>query len=194
MSLPATLGFMSGHGGTRTVAVLLAGLLLAAGMSGCEYTDAGDPRPVAAPTRTSPGRVPVPTKDQATAALEANNLVMAKRLLGQASGAVILEDSGTVGGAVSGVNKSTRVETAGSYTVTAACVGAPEVQMVVGQDPRTGLAPQDQTFDCSAPYTGVVQLQPGPVTVQVHLARANSGPSASAGAGEVAAVRITANG
>lgn len=176
------------------MAVLLTGLLLAAGMSGCEYTDADDPRPVAPPTRTSPPRLVVPTKDQATAALEANNLVTAKHLLGQASGAVILEDSGTVGGAVSGVNKSARVETAGSYTVMAACVGAPEAQMVIGQDPRTGLAPQDQTFDCSAPYTGVIQLQPGPVNVQVHVARANSGASASAGAGEVAAVRITANG
>ncbi|MHC6222534.1 hypothetical protein [Arthrobacter sp. MMS24-S77] len=189
---------MSGHGGTRTVAVLLAVLLLAAGVSGCEYTDAGDPRPVAAPTRTSPPRVPLPTKDQTTAALEANNLVTAKHLLGQASGAVILEDSGTMGGAVSGVNKSARVTEAGRYTVMVACVGAPEVQMVIGQDPRTGLAPQDQTFDCSAPYTGVVQLQPGPVTVQVFVPRANSAAPASAsapaGAGEVAAVRITAGG
>lgn len=107
---------------------------------------------------------------------------------------MILEDSGTVGGAVSGVNKSARVEDAGSYTVTAACVGAPEVQLVIAQDPRTGLAPDDQTFDCSAPYARVVQLQPGPVSVQVHVARANSGNSTSAGAGEVAAVRITANG
>ncbi|MBB6405325.1 hypothetical protein [Arthrobacter sp. AZCC_0090] len=185
---------MAGHGGTRIVAVLLSGLLLALGMFGCEYTDAGDPQRAAAPTRSSQPRAPLPTKDPATLTLEANNLVAAKELLGQGSGAVILEDSGTVGGAVSGVNKSARVEDAGPYTVTAACIGAPEVHLVIAQDPLTGLAPQDETFDCSAPYARVVQLQPGPVTVQVQVVRANSGNSTSAGAGEVAAVRIAANG
>lgn len=129
-------------------------------------------------------------------ALEANNLVAAKQLLGAASGAVILEDSGTVGGPVSGVGKTARVQDAGSYTVTAACIGAQDVQLAIGQDPRTGLAPQNQTFDCSTPYALVVQLQPGPVTVQVLVMRAYSGAAASTGApgGGVAAVRITAGG
>jgi hypothetical protein len=186
---------MLGHGGTRAVAVLLAGLLSAAGMSGCEYTDAGGPQPAAGLTRSSPPRVPLPTKDQATLALEASNLVAAKHLLGAASGAVLLEDSGTVGGSGSGVRKSARVGDAGSYTVTAACVGTPDVQVFIGQDPRTGLAPQDQTFDCSALYTHVVQLQPGPVTVQVQMMRVNSGASSGASArGGVAAMRIAAGG
>lgn len=76
--------------------------------------------------------------------------------------------------------------------MTAPCAGAPTVQLFIGQDPRTGLATQDQTFDCTAPYTQVVQLQPVPVNVQVQAMRANSG--SSTGVGEVAAVRITANG
>lgn len=185
---------MVGHGGTKTVGVLLAGLLLAAGLSGCEYTDAGDPQPAAGPTRSSPPRVQLPTKDQATVALEASNLVAAKQLLGAACGAVILEDSGTVGGPVSGIRKTARVEDAGPYTVTAACVGASDVQLVIAQDPRTGLAPQDQTFDCSVPYARVVQLQPGPVTVQVMVMRAYAGASAASTGGGVTAVRITAGG
>ncbi|MCZ9882914.1 hypothetical protein NFJ07_14095 [Arthrobacter sp. B2a2-09] len=164
-------------------------------MSGCEYTDAGDPQPAAGPTRSSPPRAPLPTKDQATLALEAHNLVVAKQLLGAASGAVILEDSGTVDGAVSGVGKSARVEDSGSYTVTAACVGASDVHLVIAQDPRTGLAPQDQTFDCSTPHARVVQLQPGPVNVQVLVMRPYSGASAAASTGGgVAAVRMTAGG
>jgi hypothetical protein len=185
---------MVGHGGTGTVAALLAGLLLAAGLSGCEYTDAGDPQPSAGPTRSSPPRAPLPTKDQATLALEASNLAAAKQLLGAASSAVILEDSGTVDGAVSGVGKSATVKDAGSYTLTAACVGASDVHFLIAQDPRTGLAPQDQTIDCATSHSRVVQLQPGPVTVQVLVMRAYSGVSATTTGGGVAAVRVTAGG
>lgn len=185
---------MVGHGGTRTVALLLAGLLLAAGLSGCQYTDAGDPRPAAGTTRSSPPRAPLPTKDQATVALEASNLVTARKLLGAASGAVILEDSGTVGGAGSGVGKSARIEDAGSYTLTAACVGASDVHLVIAQDPRIGLAPQDQTIDCATSYSRVVQLQPGSVNVQILEMRDYSGASATSTGGGVAVVRITAGG
>ena len=185
---------MVGHGGTGTVGVLLAGLILAAGLSGCEYTDAGDPLPSAGPTRSSPPRAPLPTKDQATLAFEASNLVAAKQLLGAGSGAVILEDSGSVGGAVGGVGKSARVEDAGSYTVTAACVGASNVHLVIAQDPRTGLAPQDQILDCSAPYARVVQLQPGAVNVRVLVIRPYSSASAATTDGGAAAVRVTAGG
>ncbi|WP_284983565.1 hypothetical protein [Arthrobacter sp. efr-133-TYG-118] len=185
---------MLGHGGTGTVGVLLAGLMLAAGLSACEYTDAGDPRPAPGPTLSSPPRFPLPTKDQATLALEASNLVAAKQLLGATSGAVILEDSGSVGGTVGGVGKSARVEDAGSYTVTAACVGASNVHLVIAQDPRTGLAAQDQTFDCSAPYARVVHLQPGAVNVRVLVIRPYSGASAASNNGGAAAVRVTAGG
>lgn len=181
-----------GHGGTKTVGVLLAGLLLAAGLSGCEYTDAGDPQPAAVPTRSYPPRAPLPTKDHATVALEASNPAAAKQLLGAASGAVILEDSGTVGGAVSGVGKSARVKEAGSYPVSAACLGASDVHLVIAQDPRTGLAPQDRTIDCAASYSRVVKLEPGPVNVQVLVMRAYSGASATPTRGGVAAVRVTA--
>ena len=86
------------------------------------------------------------------------------------------------------------MEDAGSYTVTAACVGASNVHLVIGQDPRTGLAPQDQTFDCSTPYARVVQLQPGPVNVQILVLRPYSSASAATTDGGAAAVRVTAGG
>ncbi|MDQ0031620.1 hypothetical protein [Arthrobacter bambusae] len=107
---------------------------------------------------------------------------------------MILEDSGAVDSALSRVGKSARVEDAGSYTVSAACVGASDVHLVIGQDPRTGLPSQDQAFDCSTPYARVVQLQPGRVTVQVMVMRPYSGATASSTDGGAAAVRVTAGG
>ncbi|MFH5878918.1 hypothetical protein [Arthrobacter sp. NA-172] len=111
--------------------VLLTALLLAASMSGCEYTDAGGP--VAGPARSSQPRTPLPTKDEATLALDATNLVAVKKLLGTATGAVLLEDSGTASGSSSGIRKSAIVETAGSYTVSASCIGASNALLVIGQ-------------------------------------------------------------
>jgi hypothetical protein len=174
----------------RRAAALLSGLLLAVGVASCEYVDAGDPTPTAGGSaeRSNTPKGPLPTKAPEVVALEASNFAELERILGAAPGAVVLEDSGTVGGPAMGFNKNSRVKAAGAYAVTAACVGAPDAQLSLSQDSRTGGTPLEVTFSCSQASTRVVQLKPGYVSVRVM----RFDPGSLPGTGAVAGVRIAA--
>lgn len=168
----------------RCAAFLLTGLLLAAGLAGCAYQDASDAREL---ITTPPA--PAPTADRALLDLEASNFTELKKRLGVAPGTVLLEDSVAVGGPGVEFQKNAMVKTAGSYTLTAACAGAPDVRLSLNQDPRTGAKPLQLVVVCSQVTSQLVQLQAGYVSAD--LVQFNPGSDPWTGA--VAGVRITAN-
>src|SRR2546425_1315899 len=69
----------------RPPRVLLAGLLLAAGLAGCEYEDDVDPSPSSVAdqsARSAPARAPLPARDPELVATEARNTAELDRVLG----------------------------------------------------------------------------------------------------------------
>lgn len=176
---------MSRRGGTRPAhctAALVVSLLLA----GCAYEDAGGPPPTAAPGNSGRPVPSVPTKGPEILDVEAGNYVELEKRLAAAPGSVLLEDSGPADGPGAGFSKTARVTIAGAHTVTAACAGTPDVQIVLSQDPRTGVGLPALNLDCSGVLSQVVELQPG--SVGVHLVRRDpTGPWT----GAVAGIRIT---
>jgi hypothetical protein len=181
---------MSRFGGNRQGRcgkILLAAVLLVAGVTGCEYSTGGDAAPPPGPrlVTTQAPRVPHPTENPEQEALEAGNRAKLERLLGAAAPATaVLADSGLVGGPGIGFSRNAQVKTAGSYTVTAACVGAPDAQLTLSQDVQAGDA-LDLSIDCAAVSTRVIRLHRGPL-----LARLARLPSGSV-SGAVAGVRVT---
>lgn len=179
---------MSDPGGTRTVrctAALTAGLLLACGMAACSYEDVDpQPKPIENSRRLAPS---LPTKDREVLSAEASNFAELKKRLAAAPGSVLLDDSGPADGPGVGFQKNATVKTAGAHTVTAACVGTDEAQIILFQDPATGTEALSLDLDCSAVLSQVVELHAG--QVGAHLIRNDpTGPWT----GAVAGIKITA--
>ncbi|MET4093306.1 hypothetical protein ABIB51_000210 [Arthrobacter sp. UYCu712] len=175
---------MSGLGGKNPVrcsAALIVSMLLTSGISSCAYDD-GDARPAAEPSgRPAPS---VPTKGPDILSLEARNYAELEKRLSAAPGSVLLGDSGPADGPGVGFSRATTVTTAGAYTVTAACVGTPDAQIILSQDPGNG--PLSLELDCSGILSQVVELQAG--YVGANLIRPDpTGPWT----GAVAGIRIT---
>jgi hypothetical protein len=162
-------------------------VLVVTGVTGCEYSTDAEAAPAAgaSPVRNHPPRVPHPTGNPEQEALEASNRAELERLLGAAApDTAVLADSGLVGGPGIGFSRNAQVKTAGSYTVTAACVGAPDAQLTLSQDAQPGLE-LNVSFDCAAVSTRVIKLQRG--SLQARLARLPSDKVS----GAVAGVRVT---
>ena len=160
----------------RAAALLLAVAGTAAGLAGCEYPDdVSDP--TAAPTRT--GRPPrsLPPADPGTTTAEKRNLDDLGAVLGARPGGIVLEGVGGIGGA--GLRKSVKALSKGTYTVTAACVGAP-TSISISQDGLRDGGKLELTLDCGKATQAQVELAAGPVQARAY--RLMTGP----GAGEVA--------
>lgn len=157
---------------------LLAGLL-----AGCAYSypDSGPP-PGQSPVSTWPASKPLPTPEAAIEALEAKNRAEVSRILGPAPEGTILQDSGRISAATVNLTKSTLVPSAGRYTLTAVCVGAPSAQLLVRQSGESW----NITFACGTRATRDFQLDAGPVTAGVM--RPIEGPLY--GTGAIAGLRI----
>ncbi|MFF1383530.1 hypothetical protein ACFVWT_08195 [Arthrobacter sp. NPDC058288] len=76
------------------------------------------------------------------------------------------------------------MKTAGTYTVTAACVGTPGAQIILGRPGLNDFVPLD--LDCSGVFSRVVELQAGTLSAQLMRQNVN-GPWT----GAVAGLRIT---
>lgn len=161
----------------RAAALLLAVAGTAAGLAGCEYPD-DVTAPTAAPSRT--GRAappPVPAgPDIATA--ETRNLDELKAVLGARPAGIVLEGAGGMGGA--GLRKSVSALAKGTYTVTAACTGAPKGYLSISQDELRDGGNLELTIECGKAMQAQVDLAAGPAHAQAE--RRMTGP----GTGEVA--------
>lgn len=171
---------MSRRGGTRT-ARFYAGLMLSMLLAGCAYEDAGDPP--SAPERSARPAPSVPTKGPDILDAEASNYAELEKRLAAARGPVLLDDSGPADGPGVGFTKTATVKSAGTYTVTAACVGMPGAQIFLlrSETPELSLK-----LDCSGLLSQVVELQEGYVGAAL-MRHDPTGPWT----GAVAGVRIT---
>lgn len=161
----------------RRAALLLAVAGTAAGLAGCEYPD-DVTEPTAAPTRAGrPARSAPPPADPGVANAEQRNLDDLGAVLGARPGGIVLEAFGGIGGA--GLRKSVSALSEGTYTVTAACVGAP-TSILISQDGLRDGGNLELTLDCGKATRAQVDLAAGPVQARAH--RLTTGP----GAGEVA--------
>ena len=159
-------------------AALLLAVATAAGVAGCEYPD-DVTDPTAAPTRASrPARSLPPPADPGVTTAEQRNLGELEAVLGTRPGGIVLGGTGGIGG--SGIRLSKVAVPKGTYTLTAACIGAPNALLMVSQDGLRGGGRAEMSLDCGAVETTRVELRAGPVQVQGF--RPGTGP----GAGEVA--------
>ena len=160
-------------------------MLLAVGMAACAYEDGDDPQPTAAGHAARPAHS-VPAKGPDVLAVEASNYAELEKRLAAARRSVLLSASGPADGPGVGFSKTATVATAGAHTVTAACVGAPGVQMILSQDPRTGTGPLSLDLNCSGTLSRVVELHAGYVVADL-IRHDPTGPWT----GAVAGIRIT---
>lgn len=157
-------------------------LLLGGGLISCAYEGEGDPQPAAEPSaRPAPS---LPSASPEILSVQSGNYAELEKRLAAAPGSVLLDQSGPADGPGVGFSKAVTVKTAGSYTVTAACVGMPEAQILVGRPGASDFLSLD--LDCSGLLSQVVELQAGPVHAQL-MRQDPNGPWT----GAVAGLRIT---
>ena len=161
----------------RGAALLLAVAGAAAGLSGCEYTD-DVTDPTSAPTRTRRAAPPPPSAGPELANAESRNLNDLGAVLGARPDGIVLEGAGGLGGA--GLRKSVQALPKGTYTVTAACIGAPTGYLLVSQDTLPDGGRLELNLDCGKATQTQVNLAAGPVSAKA--VRRMTGP----GTGEVA--------
>lgn len=162
----------------RGAALLLALAGTAAALAGCEYhDDVADP--TAAPAVSSrPAPPPPPQADPGLAERERRNLGELEAVLGTRPVGLVLGGTGGIGG--SGFRNSAEAVPKGTYTLTAACIGAPNALFMVSQDGLRGGGRVEMSLDCGAVETTRVELKAGPVQIQ------GFHPGADPAAGEVA--------
>lgn len=160
--------------------------MLGGGISGCAYEHAGDPPPAATAERSGRPAPTVPTKGPEILDVEAANYVELERRLAVARGSVILDEAGPADGPGVGFSQTATVESSGTYTVTAACVGMTNAQIFLSL-PETGREPLALNLNCSGVLSQVIELREGHVGAAL-IRPDPTGPWT----GAVAGVRITA--
>ncbi len=160
-------------------------LLLSGGLAACTYQGAGDPARTAATEQSSRPAPSVPTKGPEILDAEKRNYAELQKRLATARGPALIDDSGPADGPGVGFSKTAKVTTAGRYTVTAACAGIPNAQMVIFAPGSKQLLSLD--LDCSGVSSQVVELEDGYVGAAL-MRHDPNGPWT----GAVAGVRITA--
>jgi hypothetical protein len=119
---------------------------------------------------------------------EVRNYQDLERLLKAAPGPVLLSQEGPLDGPARGFGTTEQVPAAGQYTVTAACVGAPNAKVFIRQEnPKVTLWPVELTVDCPGAASQAITLQQG--YVSAHLSLPDPGDTPWTGA--VGGVRVT---
>lgn len=144
--------------------------LLVAGLAGCEYADDVGPSPsgAAGPTGNSTVTAPVPVAsvdpelvaelDRNLAALE---IIMADVPVGAGGAAGSISGQGNGEG---GLEFSTLLTDAATYTVAVGCIGAPGATLSVSSAGNTQL---QFSASCAGVLSHNVELGPGPVSVRL---------------------------
>lgn len=130
---------------------------------------------------------PKPYSDPQILEQEAKNYAELDRLLMTSPGPVLLSDVGPLDGPVRGFGKLEKVQAAGHYTVTAACVGASGAKVFVGQEhPGAPFRPMELALDCTGATSEIIALQQGYVFAHLFL----PGPGDTPWTGAVGGVRV----
>lgn len=158
---------------------MLAAACAVMGLSGCEYADDGAD-PTSAPSRTSRPAPPSPLPTAPDLAnVENRNFKDLGFLLGARPENFVLDGAGGLGGG--GFRKSVGALAKGSYTITAACVGAPTSYLSISQDGLRDGGRLELNLDCGKATAAQVDITAGPVQVQGFYP--TTGPGAGAVAG-----------
>lgn len=151
---------------------LVAGALVAAGLAGCEYANDVGPDPSRPAARTGPttaaSPLPLPSADPEVLAELDRNMAAVELLL-----ADVPVGAGGAAGAISGhsgdgggLTYNGVLTGAGTYTVTAVCVGAAEAQLVVTSRGSAGSTHRVEV-PCGEVVKRQVELNTGPVTAYI---------------------------
>lgn len=184
-----------GTKGIRRLGVLLCLSFSLEGTAGCSYDyPDGDQAATPTPDGTAgpePRRVTVSAAapdDPSVPERGRRNYQDLNELLMSAPGPVLLFQEGPLDGPAKGFGTTEQVSVAGRYTVTAACVGAPNATIFIRQEnPKVTLWPVEVTVDCPGSTSEVITLQQG--YVSAHLSLPASGDTPWTGA--VGGVRVT---
>jgi hypothetical protein len=173
-------------------------LILLSGTAGCvyEYPDPGHaqtsaPEPVhpPPPDRTPAAGRPKPYTDPQVLEREAKNYAELDRLLNGVPGPVLLFEEGPLDGPLMGFGTTAKVPAAGPYTISAACVGASDAKVAVGQEhPGAPFRPLEVVLDCAGTSSRVIAVQQGYLFAHLLL----PGPGDTPWTGAVGGVRVTA--
>jgi hypothetical protein len=174
---------MSALWGKRIVNVAAAGPVLcltvfglfAAGLTGCEYADDAGPTPsgagsnAGASASASIAAVPVPltSADPELVAEQDSNMAALEVLMadvppgvGGAAGSINSQGNGE-----GGLEFSTHLTEAATYTVTTGCIGAPGAKLSVSSGSGNTLL--DLPTSCAGVLSHDIELRPGPVSVRL---------------------------
>lgn len=185
---------MATKGSWHRLGLALCLLGPAATTGGCAYDY---PEPVRTPstgsvqTSAAPASGPAspgPYSDSQILGQEAGNYARLYELLRAVPGPVILFEVGPLDGPVRGFGTTARVPEAGRYTVTAACVGASQARISVGQEhPGAPFRPRELNLDCTGATSEPITLEQGYVFAHLSL----PAPGDTPWTGAVGGVRIT---
>ena len=154
------------------LAVFLVSGALMAGVTACEYADdiGAGPSGPADGRGSSPGTNPVPFTSpdpKLEAELERNmaavELMLADVPMGSSGGAGRISGTGGAGGAGGGFSYNGVLTRAGTYTVTAVCVGGPGARLVVTSHGTAG-DPRQIDVPCGERISQQIELGTGPFT------------------------------
>ncbi|RAX17857.1 hypothetical protein DC347_03770 [Pseudarthrobacter sp. AG30] len=175
----------------RRLAMSLCFLVPAAGTAGCSYDypdPAHGPGTETEGTATAVTAQSVASPDPQVLEREVGNYRDLDGLLKAVPGDALLFQEGPLDGPASGFGTTEQVITAGEYTVTAACIGAPNATIYIRQEnPKVTLWPVEITVDCPGSTSQVITLQQGYVSAHLSL----PAPGATPWTGAVAGVRVT---
>jgi len=176
----------------RQPALALCLLVQVGGTAGCSY-DYPDPAhtPVTetdAPATAGPSRSVAGAPAPLVLEREVRNYQDLDGLLKAVPGDVLLFREGPLDGPARGFGTTEQVPAAGEYTVTAACIGAPNAKIYIRQEnPTVTLWPVELTVDCPGSTSQVITLQQGYVSAHLSL----PAPANTPWTGAVGGVRVT---
>jgi hypothetical protein len=179
----------------RRLASPLCLLISVTGTAGCSYdypdpahTPATEADSTATPARSLTTETATPSIDPLVLERQGRNYQDLERLLKAVPGPVLLFQEGPLNGPARGFGTTEQVPAAGPYTVTAACIGAPNATIFIRQEnPKVTLWPVELIVDCPGVASQVITLQQG--YVSAHLSLPSPGDTPWTGA--VGGVRVT---
>lgn len=150
----------------RTATAVATSLLIAC-LSSCAYSPQSGTSPAA------------PAGTPSTAA-------QLQKVMGPKPGGTVVDGSGGIAGPSAAFEVGYNSLDRGNYSVTAACVGAPQALLTLSQQGSSNSSKMNVSFPCGSPHGEQIYLVVGPVSARVTLPEGTFGST-----GARAGIRIT---